>query len=141
MLLRFYDPSDGALLFDGVDLRQASQASLHEQMAVVFQESFLFNTTIRENIALGKPEASDAEIVTAARAAEIHDFISTLPEGYQTLAGERGGRFSGGQRQRIAIARAVLKNPSIRRRRSTPTPTTRSTPHWSESRRAARWSR
>jgi ATP-binding cassette subfamily B protein len=113
MLMRFYDPSDGALLFDGVDVRQVSQGSLREQMAVVFQESFLFNTTIRDNIALGKPDATDAEIVAAARAAEIHEFISALSDGYRTMAGERGGRFSGGQRQRIAIARAVLKNPSI----------------------------
>lgn len=113
LLLRFYDPDGGAVLFDGVDMRRAAQASLRAQTAVVFQESFLFNTTIRENIALARPDATDQEIVAAARAAEIHDFIASLPEGYDTIAGERGSRFSGGQRQRIAIARAVLKNPSI----------------------------
>jgi ATP-binding cassette subfamily B protein len=113
LLLRFYDPDSGAVLFDGADMRRAKQASLREQMAVVFQESFLFNATIRDNIALARPDASDDEIFAAAKAAEIHEFIASLPEGYNTLAGERGSRFSGGQRQRIAIARAVLKNPPI----------------------------
>jgi ATP-binding cassette, subfamily B, bacterial len=80
---------------------------------VVFQETFLFNATIRENIALGKPDATEQEIIDAAKAAEIHDFIAALPDGYETVAGERGSRFSGGQRQRIAIARALLKDPSI----------------------------
>ena len=113
LLLRFYDPESGAVLFDGVDLRQATQGSVRDQMGVVFQESFLFNATIRENIALGKPNATEQEITDAAKAAEIHDFIAALPDGYETLAGERGSRFSGGQRQRIAIARALLKDPSI----------------------------
>jgi ATP-binding cassette subfamily B protein len=113
LLQRFYDPDSGAVLFDGIDLRHASQPSLRAQIAVVFQESFLFNTTIRANIALGRPDATDEEIVAAAKAAEIHDFIVSLPEGYKTIAGERGSRFSGGQRQRMAIARAVLKNPAI----------------------------
>jgi ATP-binding cassette subfamily B protein len=113
LLMRFYDPDSGAVLFDGVDLRRAAQESLRAQTAVVFQESFLFNTTIRENIRLARPDALDEEIVAAAKAAEIHDFISSLPEGYDTIAGERGSRFSGGQRQRIAIARAVLKDPGI----------------------------
>ncbi|MGA3202369.1 MAG: ATP-binding cassette domain-containing protein, partial [Bryobacteraceae bacterium] len=113
LLQRFYDPDSGVVLFDGLDMRHVSQASLRAQTAVVFQESFLFNTTIRANISLARPDAADEEIVAAAKAAEIHDFIVSLPEGYQTIAGERGSRFSSGQRQRMAIARAVLKNPAI----------------------------
>jgi len=113
LLLRFYDPSSGSVLFDGADLRTARQSSLRAQTAVVFQEGFLFNTTIRDNIAVAKPGATLDEIIAAAKLAEIHDFISTLPNGYDTLAGERGSRFSGGQRQRLSIARAVLRNPSI----------------------------
>jgi ATP-binding cassette subfamily B protein len=113
LLLRFYDPTRGAVTFDGVDLRMATAASLHAQTAVVFQESFLFNTSVRENIAMGRPDATEEKIAAAAKAAHIHDFIAGLPEGYDTMAGERGSRFSGGQRQRIAIARAVLRNPEI----------------------------
>jgi ATP-binding cassette subfamily B protein len=113
LLLRFYDPHGGGVLFDGTDLRNAQQASLRAQTSVVFQESVLFNTTVRENIRMGKPDASDREIEAAARAAEIHDFIASLPQGYATMCGERGSRFSGGQRQRIAIARAMLRDPSI----------------------------
>jgi ATP-binding cassette subfamily B protein len=113
LLLRFYDPVSGGVLFDGTDLRRAKQASLRALTSVVFQESVLFNTTVRENIRLGNPGASDGEIEAAARASEIHDFIAGLPQGYGTMCGERGSRFSGGQRQRIAIARAMLRNPSI----------------------------
>jgi ABC-type multidrug transport system fused ATPase/permease subunit len=113
LLMRFWDPDDGAVRFDGRDIREVSLASLRQQLGVVFQESFLFDTTIRENIALGKPGASDAEIEAAARAAEMHEFIAGLPRGYDTLVGERGGRLSGGQRQRLAIARALLRDPRV----------------------------
>jgi ATP-binding cassette subfamily B protein len=113
MLMRFYDPNSGQVLFDGLDARSVTLESLHRSMAVVFQESFLFNISVRENIRLGRPEATDAEVEAAARQAEIHDFIVSLPEGYKTPAGERGSRFSGGQRQRIAIARALVRSPSI----------------------------
>jgi ABC-type multidrug transport system fused ATPase/permease subunit len=113
LLLRFYDPQQGRILFDG---RSATDYGLHElrgQMALVPQEVLLFGGTIAENIAYGKPGASQAEIESAARRANAHDFISTFPEGYATLVGERGTKVSGGQRQRIAIARALLKDPSI----------------------------
>jgi ABC-type multidrug transport system fused ATPase/permease subunit len=113
LLLRFYDPQQGRILFDG---RAATDYGLHElrrQMAIVPQEVLLFGGTIAENIAYGKPGASQAEIENAAKRANAHDFISGFPEGYQTLVGERGTKVSGGQRQRIAIARALLKDPSI----------------------------
>jgi ABC-type multidrug transport system fused ATPase/permease subunit len=113
LLLRFYDPQQGRILFDG---RPATGYGLHElrsQMALVPQEVLLFGGSIAENIAYGKPGASRAEIETAARRANAHDFITRFPEGYETLVGERGVKVSGGQRQRIAIARALLKDPSI----------------------------
>jgi ATP-binding cassette subfamily B protein len=113
LLLRFYDPQRGRILFDG---RAATDYGLHElrgQMALVPQEVLLFGGTIAENIAYGKPGASQAEIESAAKRANAHDFISAFPEGYATLVGERGTKVSGGQRQRIAIARALLKDPSI----------------------------
>jgi ATP-binding cassette subfamily B protein len=113
LLLRFYDPQQGHILFDG---RAATEYGLHElrgQMALVPQEVLLFGGTIAENIAYGKPGATQAEIESAARRANAHDFIAAFPEGYQTLVGERGTKVSGGQRQRIAIARALLKDPSI----------------------------
>ena len=113
LLMRFYDPREGRVLFDGIDLRDARLDSLYEQVGVVFQESFLFNTTVRENIRLGRPAATDAEVETAARAAEIHEVIVRMPGGYDTLVGERGGLLSGGQRQRVAIARALIRNPSL----------------------------
>ena len=113
LLMRFYDPNEGAVAIDGSDLRSVTQRSLRGQIGVVFQESFLFNTTLRENIRLGRPDATDSEVEAAARAAEIHEFIMSLPEGYETSAGERGGRLSGGQRQRVAIARALVRNPAI----------------------------
>src|SRR2546428_12094802 len=113
LITRFYDVSAGAVTIDGHDLRQVTQQSLRAQIGVVFQDTFLFNTTIRENIRMGKLDATDAEIEAAARAAEIHDFILSLPQGYDTPTGELGGLLSGGQRQRIAIARAVLRDPTI----------------------------
>ena len=113
LLMRFYDPDEGAVLFDGVDVRDATVASLRAQLGVVFQDTFLFNSTIRENIALGNPNADDAQIEAAARAAELHEFVTDLPRGYETLVGERGGRLSGGQRQRLSIARALLRDPRV----------------------------
>ena len=113
LLMRFYDPREGSVLFDDVDLRDARLDSLYAQAGVVFQESFLFNTSVRENIRLGRPGASDAEVEEAARAAEIHDLVGRMPEGYDTQVGERGGRLSGGQRQRVAIARALIRHPSL----------------------------
>jgi ATP-binding cassette subfamily B protein len=113
ILTRFYEPDAGAVAFDGHDVRAASQDSLRGQLGIVFQESILFNTTIRENIRVGKPDATDAEVEAAARTAEMHDIIVAMSEGYDTTVGERGGRLSGGQRQRIAIARALLRDPRV----------------------------
>jgi len=113
LLLRFYDPQRGSVCFDGHDARAVTQESLRRQMATVLQESFLFNTTIRENIRMGRVEATDGEIEEAARAAEIHELVTGLPDGYDTMVGERGGHLSGGQRQRVAIARAILRDPAI----------------------------
>jgi ABC-type multidrug transport system fused ATPase/permease subunit len=113
LLMRLADPDSGAVLFDGHDIRQARLPSLRSQLGVVFQDTFLFDTTVRENIALGKPGATDAEVEAAARAAELHDFISELPRGYDTLIGERGSRLSGGQRQRLCIARALVRDPAV----------------------------
>lgn len=113
LLARFHDPDSGTVGFDGTDLRGARVDTLRNQVGMVFQESFLFNTTIRENIRLGRPGATDAEVEAAARDAEVDAFVAALPDGYDTLVGERGGRLSGGQRQRVAIARAMLRDPAI----------------------------
>lgn len=113
LIQRLYDPTEGSITWDGVDLRDSSVASLRKQIALVTQETVLFNDTVRENIAYGRPNASPAEVEEAARIAYADDFISQLPDGYSTLVGERGVLLSGGQRQRIAIARAVLMNAPV----------------------------
>ena len=113
LLMRFYDPTSGEVLLDGRDVREYRIADLRKQFAVVLQEPVLFATSIAENIAYGKPDASDDEIVAAAKAAASHEFILHLPEGYETQVGERGSRLSGGERQRISLARAFLRNSPI----------------------------
>jgi ATP-binding cassette subfamily B protein len=113
LLMRFYDPLEGAIYLDGVNLRELRQSSLRRNIGVVLQEPLLFNDTVRNNIAYGKPEASPQEVQAAAKAANAHNFILNLPEGYDTLAGERGSRLSVGERQRVTIARALIKNPPI----------------------------
>ncbi|MGQ9697366.1 MAG: ABC transporter ATP-binding protein [Armatimonadota bacterium] len=113
LIPRFYDPTEGAVTIDGIDLRNVTQESLRRHIAVVFQDTFLFGTTIRENIRFGRSDASDAEVEEAAKAANAHRFIMDLPDGYETQVGERGVRLSGGQKQRIAIARAILRNPRV----------------------------
>ncbi|MFN7209349.1 MAG: ABC transporter ATP-binding protein [Aggregatilineales bacterium] len=113
LLPRLYDPTDGRILLDGHDLRALSLSTLSAAIGMVTQETYLFHDTIKMNLLYAKPDATDAEIEAAARAANIHDFITQLPNGYQTLVGERGYRLSGGEKQRIAIARVILKNPRI----------------------------
>lgn len=113
LLLRFADPWSGRVLIDGHDIRGFRLKSLRAQISVVLQEAFLFSRTVRENIAYGKPHATEGEIIAAAEAAQAHDFIATMPEGYNTMLDERGANLSGGQRQRIALARAFLRNSPI----------------------------
>jgi ABC-type multidrug transport system fused ATPase/permease subunit len=113
LIPRFYDPTSGRVLIDGHDIRQYTLTSLRSQIGIVLQETTLFATTVRENIAFGYPDASDDEIIAAAQAAQAHDFIMHMAKGYDTLVGERGMTLSGGQKQRVAIARALLTNPRI----------------------------
>jgi ATP-binding cassette subfamily B protein len=113
LIPRFYDIDTGAMRVDGYDIRQVDLVSLRRQIGFVLQTSLLFSTTIRENIAYGRPDAPQEEIISAAQAAQAHDFIMTFPAGYETMVGERGVTLSGGQRQRVAIARALLMNPRI----------------------------
>ena len=113
LLLRFYELQAGAITLDGVDIRQINLTDLRQSIGLVSQDVFLFHGSVKENIAYGMYGATEAEIITAAKIAEAHNFISGLPQGYETIVGERGQKLSGGQRQRIAIARAVLKNPPI----------------------------
>jgi ATP-binding cassette subfamily B multidrug efflux pump len=113
VLPRFYDPDSGKILIDGIDIKSIKLSNLRSHIGMVMQETFLFSDTIRENIAYGKPDATQEEIVNAAKIAQIHDFIEGLPDGYDTRVGERGVGLSGGQKQRVAIARAILTNPAI----------------------------
>ena len=113
LLPRFYDPTEGRVTLDGHDLRDITQESLRSHFGVVTQDTFLFHTTVRENLLYARPSATEDEIVSACRSANIHDLISDLPEGYGTVVGERGFRLSGGEKQRLAIARALLKDPRI----------------------------
>jgi ATP-binding cassette, subfamily B, bacterial len=113
LLARLYDVEEGAVRVDGIDVRELRHRSLAGIVGLVSQETYLFHASVRENLRFARPEASDAEVEQAARAAQIHDLIAGLPEGFDTIVGERGYRFSGGEKQRIAIARAVLRNPPI----------------------------
>ncbi|MDO8276507.1 MAG: ATP-binding cassette domain-containing protein, partial [Burkholderiaceae bacterium] len=113
LLLRFYDPAEGTIRLDGFATRDLAQQDLRQRIGIVPQDAVIFSTSALENIRYGKPGASDDEVRAAARDAFAHDFISALPEGYDTFLGERGVRLSGGQRQRVAIARAMLKNPPL----------------------------
>jgi ATP-binding cassette subfamily B protein len=113
LIPRFYDPSDGSILIDGHDLRDVTLDSFRSQMGMVTQETFLFHSSIKENLLYGRPDATQDEIEAACQAAQLHDFIVGLPEGYDTVVGERGLRLSGGEKQRLAIARVLLKDPRI----------------------------
>ena len=113
LLFRFYDVDAGAVRIDGQDVREVTKSSLRAAIGIVPQDTVLFNDTVYYNIAYGRPEATPAEVERAARLARIHDFIVSTPDGYQTMVGERGLKLSGGEKQRVAIARTVLKNPSV----------------------------
>jgi len=113
LLLRFYDPTSGRITLDGLDLREMSRETFRAAMAMVPQDPVIFAASARENIRFGRPDASDAEVEEAARAAAAHEFLTALPQGYDTYVGERGLMLSGGQKQRIAIARAILRDAPI----------------------------
>jgi ATP-binding cassette, subfamily B, bacterial len=113
LVARLYDATEGSVSIDGVDVRQLSFESLTSVVGVVSQETYLFHASVRDNLRFAKPSASDEEIEEAARAAQIHELIATLPDGYDTMVGERGYRFSGGEKQRMAIARTILRNPPV----------------------------
>jgi ABC-type multidrug transport system fused ATPase/permease subunit len=113
LICRFYDPSRGQITIDGQNLRNIQLSSLRQQVAVVLQDSFLFNNSVAENLLYGKPDATREELIEAAKAANAHEFIIQLPEGYDTEIGERGVKLSGGQKQRLALARAILADPRI----------------------------
>jgi ATP-binding cassette subfamily B protein len=113
LVARLYDPTQGSVSIDGVDLRELTFESLADTVGVVSQETYLFHASVRENLSFARPDATAEEIEEAARAAQIHELIATLPEGYETVVGERGYRFSGGEKQRIAIARTILRNPPV----------------------------
>ncbi len=113
LLPRFYDPISGSISIDGTDLRDFDIKSLRTNMGIVSQDTFLFNDSVRNNIAYGRPEATEDEIISAAKRANAHEFIDKLPQGFDSQIGDRGVMLSGGQRQRLAIARALLQNPEI----------------------------
>ena len=113
LIPRFYDVTSGSITLDGRDLREYTLDSLRQQISIVLQDVFLFYGTVRENLLFGRPNADEAEMIAAAKAANAHDFIADLPEGYDTLIGERGVKLSGGQKQRLSIARAILKDAPI----------------------------
>jgi len=117
LITRFYDVNQGAILIDGVDVKDMQTASLRKLIGVVSQDSILFNDTIKNNLLIGKPDATDEELITAAKIANAYEFINDLPEGFDTNIGDAGSKLSGGQKQRLSIARAVLKNPPIMIRR------------------------
>jgi ATP-binding cassette subfamily B protein len=113
LVARLYEPQEGRVTIDGVDVRDMSLASLASTVGVVSQETYLFHASVRENLRFARPEATDTEVEEAARTARIHDLIASLPDGYDTIVGERGYRFSGGEKQRMAIARTILRNPPV----------------------------